>query len=77
MFRCHALATAPASGHCSVFALKQVDEIRHEIDAWIPSSPKSFRPFREVGIHPCPCLHANIISNVSYKSMDLWSEWSF
>jgi hypothetical protein len=42
------MAIASSASHCGIFSLKQVDEIKEEIDNWDSTSPGTFRPTHEV-----------------------------
>lgn len=49
-FRSRALAIASSKGSFALVALKDVDEIKAEIDAWNPQRPESFKPLKEVSV---------------------------
>lgn len=48
LFRSQAIAVAPSFGYFCVQSLKNVEEIRHEIDDWDPRRSLSFCPVKEV-----------------------------
>jgi len=42
-----ALALTPSAGYCAITTLKDVADIKSEIDAWDPKAPQSFKPANE------------------------------
>lgn len=49
MERSRALAVASAKGSFGIMSLKDVDEIKADIDSWDPRNSAGIQPFREVG----------------------------
>lgn len=59
--RSRALAVASAKGSFGLLALKDVDEIKAEIDDWDPRNPTSMQPLKEVRYANLQNIIANLV----------------